>query len=293
MIIILDKKRQCICVYLIKRLMSRFLFNAFHSARQYLTPQLTVSRFHEEGKITPEEFLQSGDYLTRLSPTWSWHRGISSYMKTYLPPGKQYLVMSGAMCHSRVRDLSLDASGGGDDSYDLDAAIEVVRPPIGNDHGHISYADDDYGDLASFIDPSLCVYDPAAIIDTLSTSRRYEITIAYDNAYRTPRVYLRGFQADTGRPLSTDEMMEDIMQDYISKTATIEAHPHSGEAYLSIHPCRHAHTMRRLVENMIASGDVPPIELYLFIFIKFISSMIPTIDYDQTMSVAIGPPEDA
>ncbi len=83
------------------------------------------------------------------------------------------------------------------------------------------------------------------------------------------------------------------MQDYVAKTATIEAHPHSGEAYLSIHPCRHAQTMRRLVENMIAGGDIPPVELYLFIFLKFISSMIPTIDYDQTMAISVGRPVDA
>lgn len=275
--------------------MSRFLFNAFHSARQYLTPTLTISRFHEEGQLTPEEFERSGDYLTRLSPTWSWHRGIPSYTKSYLPPSKQYLVMSGAMCHRRVRDLGSDDVSG--DAYDFDTATTThpVPSPFHKDHiSHTASDDDEYGEMASFIDPSLLVSDPAAITSpsptlraTSAASRRYEITIAYDNAYRTPRVYLRGFQADTGRPLSTNEMMDDVMQDYVAKTATIEAHPHSGEAYLSIHPCRHAQTMRRLVENMIAGGDVPPVELYLFIFLKFIGSMIPTVDYDQTMAVAI------
>lgn len=283
--------------------MSRFLFNAFHSARQYLTPTLTVSRFHEEGQLTPEEFERSGDYLTRLSPTWSWHRGLPSYTKSYLSPAKQYLVMTGAMCHRRVRDLGGSDMSGAGDTYDFDAA-HSARPPSPPSHeDHIAHAapdDDEYGEMASFIDPSLLVSDPAAvtsstptILTTSTTSRRYELTIAYDNAYRTPRVYLRGFQADTGRPLSTDEMMEDVMQDYVAKTATIEAHPHSGVAYLSIHPCRHAQTMRRLVENMIAGGDVPPVELYLFIFLKFIGSMIPTMDYDQTMPVSIGPPPDA
>jgi ubiquitin-like-conjugating enzyme ATG3 len=282
--------------------MSRFLFNAFHSARQYLTPTLTVSRFHEEGQLTPEEFERSGDYLTRLSPTWSWHRGLPSYSKSYLPPSKQYLVMMGAMCYRRVRDLTGgDLSGGGGDAYDFDtAAAHPALPPSPPPHeDHITHAasdDDEYGEMASFIDPSLLVSDPSAVstpkpalLAASPESRRYEITIAYDNAYRTPRVYLRGFQADTGRPLSTDEMMDDVMQDYVAKTATIEAHPHSGEAYLSIHPCRHAQTMRRLVENMIAGGDVPPVELYLFIFLKFIGSMIPTIDYDLTMPISIGP----
>jgi ubiquitin-like-conjugating enzyme ATG3 len=279
--------------------MSRFLFNAFHSARQYLTPTLTESRFHEEGQLTPEEFERSGDHLIRLSPTWSWHRGVSAYTKSYLPPAKQYLVMSSAMCRRRVRDLaSTDGSGGDSCDFDMDHPALPASPPHDDDQ-HISHVDggddDEYGDMAAFMDPTMTIRDPSAVYSSPAVlaadgaSRRYEITIAYDNAYRTPRVYLRGFQESTGRPLSADEMMDDVMQDYVAKTATIEAHPHSGEFYLSIHPCRHAQTMRRLVENMIAGGDVPPVELYLFIFLKFISSMIPTIDYDQTMSVSVGP----
>lgn len=273
--------------------MSGFLFNTFHSVRQYLTPTLTESRFHEEGQLTPEEFERSGDYLTRLSPTWSWHRGLSAYTKTYLPPAKQYLVMSSAVSHQRVRDLS--TTGGDDGAFDFDSSgaeppLPPSPPPADSRITHTVAEEDEYGDMTSFMDPSLVVSDPSAVSASPASdkTRRYEITIAYDNAYRTPRVYIRGFHSTSGRPLSTDEMMEDVMQDYVAKTATIEAHPHSGEAYLSIHPCRHAQTMRRLVENMIAGGDVPPVELYLFIFLKFISSMIPTIDYDQTMSVSIG-----
>ena len=34
------------------------------------------------------------------------------------------------------------------------------------------------------------------------------------------------------------------------------------------------------------SGKAPTVEAYLFIFLKFIQSVIPTIDYDFTMSVS-------
>lgn len=33
-------------------------------------------------------------------------------------------------------------------------------------------------------------------------------------------------------------------------------------------------------------GEEPSVEMYLFIFLKFVSSMIPTINYDFTMDVA-------
>lgn len=144
--------------------------------------------------------------------------------------------------------------------------------------------------MHSFYDPSLICHDMGAVGSTVTTKatseneRLYEITIAYDNAYQTPRVYLRG-QKVTGERLNAFAMMEDVMQDYVSKTATLEAHPHNGEQYLSIHPCRHAQTMKRLVDQMVENGSVPPVEFYLFIFLKFINSMIPTIDYDNTMSV--------
>ena len=43
-------------------------------------------------KLTPEEFLQAGDYLVHTCPTWAWEGGDAKKAATYLPPGKQYLI---------------------------------------------------------------------------------------------------------------------------------------------------------------------------------------------------------
>lgn len=50
--------------------------------------------------------------------------------------------------------------------------------------------------------------------------------------------------------------------------------------------------MRTIVKNLIKSSTTdgeedkgPSVEMYLFIFLKFVSSMIPTINYDFTMDV--------
>jgi len=42
------------------------------------------------------------------------------------------------------------------------------------------------------------------------------------------------------RPLTVDEMYDDISQDHAHKTVTMEAHPHlSGGPMASVHPCRY------------------------------------------------------
>ena len=47
-------------------------------------------------------------------------------------------------------------------------------------------------------------------IGVLST-RTYDLNITYDNLYRTPRLWLFGYDEDQ-RPLTEDEMYEDVSQ---------------------------------------------------------------------------------
>jgi len=61
--------------------------------------------------------------------------------------------------------------------------------------------------------------------DNIVRSRRYDVSITYDNYYRTPRIWLFGFD-ESGSTLSTSEIFQDVMQDYAQKTVTIDPHPH-------------------------------------------------------------------
>jgi ubiquitin-like-conjugating enzyme ATG3 len=71
---------------------------------------------------------------------------------------------------------------------------------------------------------------------------------------------------------------------------TIENHPHVAGPHASIHPCQHGKVMKTIVKNLMKdcanADDGPPVENYLFIFLKFVSSIIPTINYDFTMEVS-------
>jgi ubiquitin-like-conjugating enzyme ATG3 len=87
--------------------------------------------------------------------------------------------------------------------------------------------------------------------------------------------------------------MEDVVSDYANKTVTVEGHPHVAGPHASIHPCQHAKVMKVIVGNLTRTMNdattqqqqQPSVEMYLFIFLKFVSSMIPTINYDFTMEV--------
>jgi ubiquitin-like-conjugating enzyme ATG3 len=88
--------------------------------------------------------------------------------------------------------------------------------------------------------------------------------------------------------------MEDVVSDYANKTVTVEPHFHepSLPVQASIHPCRHSAAMKRIVNSLIDSGlsreEVGGrVELYLIYFLKFVQSVIPTIEYDSTVDVDV------
>ena len=166
--------------------------------------------------------------------------------------------------------------------------------------------EDEYADMADFEDDNV-LEDEAAVQaapaasasaeDNIRKVRTYDLSITYDKYYQTPRVWMMGYSADSNQPLTGDEMMQDVMSDYANRTVTIETHPHVSGPHASIHPCHHGAVMKTIVRNLTASSSsdeggedggtvkAPSIEMYLFIFLKFVSSIIPTITYDFTQSV--------
>ena len=173
--------------------------------------------------------------------------------------------------------------------------------------------DDEYGDIDDYEDDDILVDDDAAALpsttsnneasSTIVKTRTYDLSITYDKYYQVPRVWMVGRDEDD-QPLTSAQMMEDVISDYANKTVTMEVHPHVSSScpHASIHPCQHAKVMKAIVKNLIKadgnSGDEPKasldgddkpagpaVETYLFIFLKFVSSMIPTINYDFTMEV--------
>src|ERR1700761_4826580 len=98
----------------------------------------------------------------------------------------------------------------------------------------------------------------------------------------------------------------------LSQTVTVEVHPYLGIPHASIHPCKHAAVMKKIVDQLNAAATTAAtqqqtstnhsdsdtttntmtmnttmntatttssidVSQYLFIFLKFMSSVIPTI----------------
>lgn len=135
---------------------------------------------------------------------------------------------------------------------------------------------------------------------TTVATRTYDLHVTYDQYYRVPRFWLLGFD-EQGRPLSSSQVLEDVSEDHARKTITVEPHPHGGGGgggssssstattiqAASIHPCRHAEVMKRLSERAMAAPGGQPltVDRYLVLFLKFIASVVPTIQYDYTMEM--------
>eukprot|EP00928_Gymnodinium_smaydae_P087286 TRINITY_DN71564_c0_g1_i1.p1 TRINITY_DN71564_c0_g1~~TRINITY_DN71564_c0_g1_i1.p1 ORF type:complete len:358 (-),score=67.97 TRINITY_DN71564_c0_g1_i1:94-1083(-) len=115
-------------------------------------------------------------------------------------------------------------------------------------------------------------------------SRTYDLSITYDKYYQTPRLWLFGYDEEQ-RPLRPEEVYEDVLSEYVKKTVTVDPHPLTGTPTVSIHPCKHAQVMKKVVQDWIENGITPRHDLAIFVFLKFISGIVPTINYDFTMDI--------
>lgn len=286
-------------------------------AREWATPTLKTSKFLSKGLLTPEEFVKAGDELVFKCPTWSWAGGDDVKQRSYLPKDKQYLITRNVPCPERARDIEnsvmgeteveIPPSGAADegdgwivshiaqkrdcieDEFDIvDAEGDLVakpEPPPSEPKDE----DNEYADMADFEDDNILPDDDAATAAAVSPeddsnilkTRTYDVTITYDKYWQTPRVWIFGYASDGTTLLTGEEMFEDVMSDYVRRTVTMESHPHLEGVFASIHPCQHGAVMKTIVDNM---GEAT-IEQYFFIFLKFVSTMIPTIRYDFTFEV--------
>ncbi len=244
------------------------------SWREYLTPVTHVSTFRKTGEITPEEFIQAGDYLVYKFPTWSWGSGSKSKRRDFLPPDKQFLVTKHVP--SYIRASSFEEGEGNDGNFADEVEDEEGWTTTGgslnpikqttssnsvnkdndkDDSGISLDNEDDFDEIDDFEEDDDDVALPG-ILDSqnkTTNTRTYNLYITYSTSYRVPKMYLSGFNSD-GNPLSPDDMFEDIVGEYKHKTVTIEKSPFIDDlTMVSIHPCRHANVMRVLISRTESS----------------------------------------
>ncbi|PKU83918.1 autophagy-related protein 3 [Dendrobium catenatum] len=304
------------------------LHEAFKGTVERITAPRTVSAFKEKGVLSVSEFVIAGDNLVAKCPTWSWEAGEPSKRKSYLPADKQYLITRNVPCLRRAASVEeeYEAAGGeflidNDDNNgwlathgrpkETNSAEEENLPsmetleinkcrgikPISSYLG--GEEEEDIPDMADFEDTeNLVETDPATLQpsyfvthepedDNILRTRTYDVSITYDKYYQTPRVWLTGYD-ESRVPLKPELVLEDVSQDHAHKTVTIEDHPHLAGKHASVHPCRHGAVMKKIIDVLMSRGVEPEVDKYLFLFLKFMASVIPTIEYDYTMDFDLG-----
>lgn len=304
--------------------LSQKLHEAFKGTVERITGHRTVSAFKEKGVLSVSEFIIAGDNLVAKCPTWSWESGEPSKRKSYLPSEKQFLITRNVPCLRRAASIEeeYEAAGGevllddedndgwlathgkpnetkSDEEENLPSmeSLEIskkssVKQISSNTGGE---DDEDIPDMEEFkeydniieTDPSTYLVAHEPDDDNILRTRTYDISITYDKYYQTPRVWLTGY--DESRMLLQPELvLEDVSQDHARKTVTIEDHPHLPGKHASIHPCRHGAVMKKIIDVLMSRGVEPEVDKYLFLFLKFMASVIPTIEYDYTMDFDLG-----
>lgn len=303
------------------------IHEAFKGTVERITGPRTVSAFKEKGVLSVSEFVTAGDNLVAKCPTWSWESGDPGKRKPYLPPEKQFLITRNVPCLRRAASVEeeYEAAGGevllddedndgwlathgkpketkSDEDENLPSmeSLEISKKgSIKQIHSYMGAEEgEDIPDMAEFDDTSNVENDPATLQstylvahepddDNILRTRTYDISITYDKYYQTPRVWLTGY--DESRMLLQPELvLEDVSQDHARKTVTIEDHPHLPGKHASIHPCRHGAVMKKIIDVLMSRGVEPEVDKYLFLFLKFMASVIPTIEYDYTMDFDLG-----
>ncbi|XP_041018673.1 autophagy-related protein 3 isoform X4 [Juglans microcarpa x Juglans regia] len=300
--------------------LSQKLHEAFKGTVERITGPRTVSAFKEKGVLSVTEFIVAGDNLVSKCPTWE--SGEPSKRKQYLPPEKQFLITRNVPCLRRAASVEeeYEAAGGEVllDGEDNDGWLATHGKPKENKHDEDddlpsmetleisqknpirsipSYfggeEEEDIPDMAEYDEPdNLIETDPATLQstylvaqepdeDNILRTRTYDVSITYDKYYQTPRVWLTGYD-------EPELVLEDVSQDHAHKTVTIEDHPHLPGKHASVHPCRHGAVMKKIIDVLMSRGVEPEVDKYLFLFLKFVASVIPTIEYDYTMDFDVG-----
>jgi len=281
---------------------------------EYLSPVLKESNFESTGVLTPDEFVAAGDFLVYKCPTWAWEIGDLDTCRPFLPRQKQFLMTRNVPCFKRASSNVSNSKNPSvmikDDEWVLGDSIPERREykelspmicpdeatskedMVDTDPSTILVTPEDMHDKVMNSQYLSCITHPDHAPD--SEMRRYDISITYDKYYSVPRVWLFGYSED-GAPLVPLQLYQDISTEHATKTVTIDPHPYLPFACVSVHPCKHANVMKSMIsilrqqQPFLGSDLQTPVQLsvhiYLVLFLKFISSVLPTIEYDCTMDI--------
>ena len=275
------------------------LFKGYQDVVSYISPTLKQSKFYTEGILTPEEFILSGDYLVEKCPTWKWCSAKENLYNSALPKDKQYLVTTvksdsragDFLKNNEITEVQLEDDWVEENvkisnkeeqpkkEINLNDNLNLDNPENFKDQNKIEKKENEVKEIDDFeiIDNDT---------DENTKMRTYDVSVTYDFYYCVPRMWLVGYDYK-GRPLTANEMKEDVMPEYRNKTVTIEPQTCTGIKNISVHPCRHSQLIKKMINDFQSSGRKMEIHMTILLFLKFLQSVVPTVQYDFTMDIRI------
>jgi ubiquitin-like-conjugating enzyme ATG3 len=282
--------------------MQKYIYDTYTDLAGKVMPTLKSNDFIKTGMLTPHEFVWTGDYLVKNYPMWEWESVPEHTAVIYLPPDKQMLVLKNVPCRSNKVELDMDfykENSLMDDSTNEWEVFKIIEnedsdSDLGNqskeESGKIKTSpelddeDDGYLDMENDIIDNKVNKHLKLGGDGISKTNTYTINITYDNYHRTPRIWLYGFNKK-GFPLRHEDIYKDLSADHLGTTVTMEFHPYLEMMHVSVHPCRHARAMMKLMRDDVGRGKLIESCKYLIYFLKFTSCIMPNMDFDHTSEI--------
>lgn len=280
--------------------------NWFVKQTNDLTPAQipTKSVFLEDGRLLPEEFTSAGNQLIIACQAWSWSAAVKpGVTEPKLDAGKQFLKMTTVSRRrykeepaSDVQVIELDhdfKAIGADlpkttEKYEQEEIPEKKEAPVIAPKAKIRFEDEDDEEEIPVTKTPQSANAEAQKNDALADieKRIYEVHITYDRHYLTPRLWLAGTDYKN-QPLKKEQIMEEIVPVYQEKTVTFDKQPHTGQEMVNIHPCKHANVLKTFALTALENGNEVRPDQSLFLFLKFIASVVPTVELDFTVDLQI------
>ena len=93
-----------------------------------------------------------------------------------------------------------------------------------------------------------------------------------------------------GTPVSNEDIKYDITREYLDKTFTMEKFPFMEEVTMpTVHPCRHAAVLKTITDLMSQNEHKVESHYALLIFLRFISGVIPYVEFDTVGDMVFTP----
>ena len=244
-----------------------------------------------------------GSVSLSINLTYLFNResGLETHRKPFLPKDKQYLITRNIPCSRRafIQDsehpsehttFEEESKSGWIITNDLPKLSSPRREQSNPSHLDTIMTDIDPANAALLLTAEDLYADDMTtdFQSNLIRTRTYDLSISYDKYYQVPRLWLQGYD-EQSIPLKAEQIFEDVSQEHAKRTITMESHPHLPIIMASIHPCKHANVMKKMMEVLQLENpqraSILRVDQYLVLFLKFIASVLPTIDYDYTMSL--------